>query len=134
MSNDNRIEHDPLCPVDVPADRYYGAQTARALKNFPISGIPIKNMPFVIQALAHVKMAAAQANCEDHLLPTEKRDVIVRACQEVLAGKHDDEFLRRRIPRWGGHVHQYDHERGVGEPCERTPRRSAGRGAPCAPE
>ncbi|UXN57594.1 aspartate ammonia-lyase [Phyllobacterium zundukense] len=93
MSNDNRIEHDPLGPVSVPADRYYGAQTARALENFPISGIAINSMPFVIQALAHVKMAAAQANCDEGLLPIEKRDAIVLACQEVLAGKHDDEFL-----------------------------------------
>jgi len=54
MSNDNRVEHHPLGPVSVPADRYYGAQTARALDNFPISGIPIKSMPSVIQALAHV--------------------------------------------------------------------------------
>ncbi|MBB4577257.1 aspartate ammonia-lyase [Rhizobium lentis] len=93
MSNVNRIEHDPLGPVSVPADRYYGAQTARALGNFPISGIPIKSMPFVLQALAHVKMAAAQANCDEGLLPTEKRDAIVLACEEVLAGKHEDEFL-----------------------------------------
>ncbi|RVI61366.1 aspartate ammonia-lyase [Sinorhizobium meliloti] len=93
MSNDTRIEHDPLGPVSVPADRYYGAQTARALANFPISGIPIKSIPSVIQALAHVKMAAAQANCEEGLLPSEKRDAIVLACQEVLAGKHDQEFV-----------------------------------------
>ncbi|MFQ6163440.1 aspartate ammonia-lyase [Sinorhizobium meliloti] len=93
MSNHNRIEHDPLGPVSVPADRYYGAQTARALDNFPISGIPIKSMPFLIEALAHVKMAVAQANCDEGLLSTEKRDAIVLACQEVLAGKHDKEFL-----------------------------------------
>ncbi|MBY3447111.1 aspartate ammonia-lyase [Rhizobium laguerreae] len=93
MSNHTRIEHDPLGPVSVPSERYYGAQTARALANFPISGIPIKTMPSVIQALAHVKMAAAQANCDEGLLPNEKRDAIVLACQEVLAGKHDDEFL-----------------------------------------
>ncbi|WP_234890028.1 lyase family protein [Sinorhizobium medicae] len=77
----------------VPADRYYGAQTARAHANFPISGIPIKSMPSVIQALDHVKMAAAQANCDKGLLPSEKRDAIVLTCQEVLAGKHDQEFV-----------------------------------------
>ncbi|MBB4299446.1 aspartate ammonia-lyase [Rhizobium leguminosarum] len=93
MSNDTRIEHDPLGPVSVPADRYYGAQTAGALANFPISGIPINSMPSVIQALAHVKMAAAQANCDEGLLSSEKRNAIVLACQEVLAGKHHDEFL-----------------------------------------
>lgn len=93
MSVKNRIEHDPLGPVSVPSDRYYGAQTARAIENFPISGIAINSMPFLTQALAHVKMAAAQANCAEGLLPNAKRDAIVHACQEVLAGKHYDEFL-----------------------------------------
>jgi aspartate ammonia-lyase len=93
MSNETRIEHDPLGPVSVPADRYCGAQTARALANFPISGIPINSVPPVIQALAHVKLAAAQANCDEGLLSSEKRDASVLACQEVLAGKHHDEFL-----------------------------------------
>ncbi|MCA1444151.1 hypothetical protein I6F07_28945 [Ensifer sp. IC4062] len=93
MPNDNRIEHDPLGPVSVPTDRYHGAQTSRALDNFPTSGIPIKSMPNLIRALAHVKMAAAQANCDEGLPPTEKRVAIVLACQEVLAGKHDEEFL-----------------------------------------
>ncbi|WP_051070858.1 lyase family protein [Mesorhizobium sp. STM 4661] len=50
-------------------------------------------MPFVIQALAHVKIAAAQANCEEGYLSTKKRGAIVEACKEVLAGKHDEEFL-----------------------------------------
>lgn len=89
----NRFESDPLGPVSVPSTRYYGAQTARAIENFPISGIPINNMSFLVQALAQVKIAAAQANCEEGGLSVEKRDAIVLACQEVLAGKHDDEFL-----------------------------------------
>lgn len=93
MSVENRIETDPLGPVNVTADRYYGAQTARAIDNFPISGITINRMPNVVEALAHVKMAAAQANCDEGLLADVKRDAIVSACQEVLAGKHDDEFL-----------------------------------------
>ncbi|TXR50529.1 aspartate ammonia-lyase [Phyllobacterium endophyticum] len=92
MPIDNRVEHDPLGHVNVPSDRYYGAQTARATENFPISGISIKQLPYVIHALAHVKIAAAQANCEEGLLATDKRDAIVLACQEVLAGKHNDEF------------------------------------------
>ncbi|PVE21054.1 aspartate ammonia-lyase [Microvirga sp. KLBC 81] len=93
MTVDHRIESDPLGPVSVPSDRYYGAQTARAIANFPISGITIKRLPLVIQALAHVKMAAARANCEEGYLSPEKRDAIVQACQEVLAGKQDEEFL-----------------------------------------
>lgn len=86
MSDDTRIEHDPLGPLSVPADRYYGAQTARALANFRISGIPITSMPSVIQALAHVKMAAAQANCDKGLLPSEKRDAIGLACEGSADG------------------------------------------------
>ncbi|WP_352785534.1 aspartate ammonia-lyase [Mesorhizobium sp. M0643] len=92
MYCDYRIEHDPLGAMSVPVDRYYGAQTARAVENFPISGIAIKSMPFVIQALAHVKIAAAQANCEEGVLVADKRDAIVQACKEVLDGKHNDEF------------------------------------------
>ncbi|WP_074070904.1 aspartate ammonia-lyase [Rhizobium gallicum] len=87
-----RIERDPLGSISVPEDCYYGAQTARAMKNFPISGIAIKRMPLVIQALAHVKMAAAQANFEEGTLAEDKRAAIVQACEEVLAGKHNDEF------------------------------------------
>ncbi|MGY5795136.1 aspartate ammonia-lyase len=92
MASEYRIEHDPLGLVNVPAERYYGAQTARAVKNFPISGIPIRSMPFLIEALAQVKIAAAQANCEEGSLSEEKQDAIILACQEVLAGQHNDEF------------------------------------------
>ncbi|WP_104825843.1 aspartate ammonia-lyase [Rhizobium sp. NXC24] len=93
MSNDSRIEYDPLGAISVPSNRYFGAQTARAIGNFPISGIAIRSMPFVIEALAHVKMAAAQANFEEGLLSEAKRDAILQACREVLAGEHDEEFL-----------------------------------------
>ncbi|WP_331375245.1 aspartate ammonia-lyase [Sinorhizobium chiapasense] len=93
MSSDSRIEYDPLGAVSVPLDRYFGAQTARAIENFPISGIAIRSLPFVIQALAHVKMAAAQANFDEGLLSEAKRDAILQACHEVLAGKYDEEFL-----------------------------------------
>ncbi|WP_143748440.1 hypothetical protein [Mesorhizobium carmichaelinearum] len=68
MSVDHRIETDPLGPVNVRSDRYYGAQTARAIDNFPISGITINRMPHVVEALARVKMAAAQANYDEGLL------------------------------------------------------------------
>ncbi|AUX78804.1 aspartate ammonia-lyase 2 (plasmid) [Sinorhizobium fredii] len=93
MSSDSRIEYDPLGAVSVPLDRYFGAQTARAIENFPISGIAIRSLPFVIQALAHFKMAAAQANFDEGLLSEAKRDAILQACHEVLAGKYDEEFL-----------------------------------------
>lgn len=92
MSSNNRVENDPLGPVEVPANRYYGAQTARALRNFNISGVAVNRMPFVIQALAQIKMAAARANCDEGTLAIDKRDAIVSACEEILAGKHDEEF------------------------------------------
>ncbi len=92
MSVKFRTEHDPLGEVEVPLDNYYGAQTARAVRNFPISGITIGSLPFVIRALAHVKKAAAQANFEDGTLSGTKRDAIIEACDEVLAGVHRGEF------------------------------------------
>ncbi len=92
MSVQVRTEQDSLGSVEVPADRYYGAQTARAIANFPISGIAVNTLPYVIQALAEVKMAAARANCDEGNLSIKKRDAIVQACNEVLAGIHTAEF------------------------------------------
>lgn len=85
-----RIEMDSHGDVEVPADRYYGAQTMRSLENFSIGTDP---MPIeLIHALAIIKKAAAMVNCELGLLPKEKRDLIVPACEEVIAGKLDDHF------------------------------------------
>src|SRR5262249_37765517 len=72
----------------VPADAYYGVQTARALDNFQISDIPISHYPEFIQALALVKMAAARANADVGALPADKKDASERACQAVITGKH----------------------------------------------
>ena len=57
-----RIEHDLLGVKEIPADAYHGVQTARALENFHISGVPLSHYPELIQALAMIKMAAARAN------------------------------------------------------------------------
>lgn len=85
-----RIEKDSLGEVRVPADKYYGAQTERSLENFRIGG---EKMPVeVIHALALIKKAAAVANCELKLLPKEKKDLIIRAADEVLSGKWDGHF------------------------------------------
>lgn len=92
MSATFRTEYDSLGPVEVPSDSYYGAQTARAVQNFPISGIAIGSLPFVIQALAHVKRAAAQANHAVGTLSGSKRDAIIYACDEILSGSYRDEF------------------------------------------
>jgi len=86
----HRIETDSLGQVEVPSDRYYGAQTARSVHNFKIGGerFPVE----LIHALAIIKKAAALANCELGLLTKEKMDLLTRAADEVIAGKLDDHF------------------------------------------
>ena len=85
-----RIERDSLGDVEVPDDRYYGAQTARSLANFPIGQV---RMPLaVVKALALIKKAAALANVELDELDEKRAQLIVRAADEVLAGKFDDHF------------------------------------------
>jgi aspartate ammonia-lyase len=87
-----RREHDSLGEVAVPAGAYYGAQTMRAVQNFPISGVPLSHYPTLLRALAFVKQAAALANTSLRKLPAEKSDAIVRAAQEVIDGKLHDQF------------------------------------------
>ena len=86
-----RIEKDTLGEVHVPADKYWGAQTERSRNNFKIG--PIGSMPMeIVKAFAHLKRAAAMTNAELGVLDAGKRDLIVSACEEVLAGKLDDQF------------------------------------------
>ena len=85
-----RIEKDSFGPIEVPAERLWGAQTERSRRFFRISS---ERMPLaVIYALARVKKAAAAVNAELNLLETRKADAIQRAADEVLAGKHDEDF------------------------------------------
>jgi fumarate hydratase class II len=85
-----RTEQDSLGPIEVPADRLWGAQTQRSLQNFDISG---ERMPTaLIRALALVKKAAAQVNLELGLLEERKAHAIVASADEILAGEHDGEF------------------------------------------
>ena len=86
-----RIETDSLGKIEVPADALYGAQTARAVKNFPISGL--RASPFLIRALGMVKRAAATANQDLSLITPEQGGAIVAAAQEVIDGKLDGEFV-----------------------------------------
>jgi aspartate ammonia-lyase len=88
-----RVEHDLLGDYDVPETAYYGVHTARALENFPITGLPISRYPELIVALACVKLAAAQANHRLGLLDAERTDAIVTACRELSAGKLHDQFV-----------------------------------------
>jgi aspartate ammonia-lyase len=88
-----RREHDLLGDRDVPEDALYGVQTLRALENFPITGVPLREFPALIEALAAVKAAAAKANEELGLLTPELADVIVRAAHEIRAGRHHEQFI-----------------------------------------
>lgn len=86
-----RTEKDTLGQVKVPADKYWGAQTERSHHNFKIG--PEASMPKeIIYAFAYLKKAAAYTNCELGVLPESKRDLIAQVCDEILAGKLDDEF------------------------------------------
>lgn len=86
-----RIEKDTMGEVKVPADKYWGAQTERSRNNFKIG--PAASMPLeIIYGFAYLKKAAAHANCELGVLSSEKRDLISQVCDEILAGKHDNQF------------------------------------------
>ena len=86
-----RIEKDTIGEVKVPADKYWGAQTERSRNNFKIG--PAGSMPIeVVRGFAYLKKAAAFTNCELGVLSEEKRDLIGQVCDEILAGKLDDQF------------------------------------------
>ena len=86
-----RIEKDTMGEVQVPADKYWGAQTERSRNNFKIG--PSASMPKeIIEGFAYLKKAAAYANCDLGVLPIEKRDAIAAVCDEILAGSLADEF------------------------------------------
>src|SRR5256886_4686690 len=85
-----RIEKVTVGPIEVPAERLWGAQTQRSLQNFRISSE--KMPPVLIPALAQVKRAAAQVNVDLRVLDPKKGRAIIEAADEVIAGKHDGEF------------------------------------------
>ena len=86
-----RVEKDTMGQVNVPADKYWGAQTERSRNNFKI-GAPASMPLEVVYGFAYLKKAAAYTNCELGVLAEEKRDLIAQVCDEILAGKHDDQF------------------------------------------
>src|SRR5215212_2821528 len=86
-----RVERDTMGEMRVPASALYGAQTARAVENFPISGL--RAHPAFVDATVRVKIAAARANARLGLLPRDKARAIEDAAQEVLAGKWRDQFV-----------------------------------------
>ncbi len=85
-----RIEHDTMGEVKVPKDALYGAQTQRAVENFPISGTRLERAQ--IAALAQIKKAAALANAELGVLALDVAEAIAKSADEVISGKHDGEF------------------------------------------
>ena len=97
-----RTEHDLLGDRDVPADVYYGVHTARALENFPISGVPISRRSDLVVALASVKQAAAEANQQLGQLDTAIADAIVAACIEIRGGELHDQFVVDEIQGGAG--------------------------------
>ena len=86
-----RLEKDTMGDVQVPADKFWGAQTERSRNNFKIG--PEGSMPHeIIEAFAYLKKAAAFTNAELGVLPAEKRDMIAKVCDEILEGKLNDQF------------------------------------------
>jgi fumarate hydratase class II len=85
-----RTEHDSMGDVEVPADALWGAQTARAVENFPISGQPVP--VGVVHALALLKAAAAEVNAELGVLKGPMATAVAAAATEVAEGRHDDQF------------------------------------------
>jgi aspartate ammonia-lyase len=88
-----RTEHDLLGDKQVPADAYYGVQTARALENFQLSGVLINHYPGYVEAWAITKLAAARANTAVGAMKPERLAMIEKACQAVLDGKYHGQFM-----------------------------------------
>jgi aspartate ammonia-lyase len=91
-SRPSRTEHDLLGDKEVPAAAYYGVETVRALENFHITGVPIRQYPELIQALAMVKLATARANRDVGELPEDVFHAIEAACLEVMNGALHAQF------------------------------------------
>ena len=93
LSGKTRREHDLLGEMEIPAEYYFGVQTMRAVENFHISRVRLCFFPELIRALADVKQGAAMANLELGLLDPAIADAIVRACEELRAGKLREQFV-----------------------------------------
>src|SRR6185437_5628673 len=88
-----RTERDLLGEKQIPADAYYGVQTARALDNFKLSGVLINHYPGFVEAWAIVKLAAARANADVGALKKERLAAIEKACAAIREGKYHDQFV-----------------------------------------
>lgn len=102
LSADTRIEHDSIGDLEIPNNVYYGVQTLRALENFPFDTHTLQHFPNFIVAYAYVKKAAALANNELGVLPKEKMDPIIAACDEIISGKLHNQFVEDMIQGGAG--------------------------------
>jgi aspartate ammonia-lyase len=92
-SDQFRIERDSIGEIQIPADAYWGVNTARAVENFDIARRQISVYPDFLVAFAQVKQAAARANRDIGVLDAERAELIDRACQDVIDGKLHDQFI-----------------------------------------
>jgi aspartate ammonia-lyase len=93
MTGGTRTEHDLIGDREIPVEAYWGVHTLRALENFPITGIPIGTSPYLVEALACVKQAAARANHDLGMLDDERFGAIEQACTEIRGGALADQFV-----------------------------------------
>jgi len=110
-----RIESDSMGEVKVPADKYYGAQTARSLINFKIGGDKFPRE--LIRALGVLKKAAALTNKELRTLSADKADLIIKAADEVIDGKLDEHFPLVVWQTGSGTQTKYECKRSNFKPC-----------------
>jgi fumarate hydratase class II len=96
-----RIESDTMGPVNVPADKYWGAQTQRSIQNFTIGGENAKMPIEIIRAFAILKKSAALTNAELGVLSAEKAEIIAKVCDEIFRGK------TRRSVSFGGMANRF---------------------------
>lgn len=88
-----RKEHDFIGELEINNDVYYGIQTFRAVENFPMSGIKLKDYPFFVKAFAQVKKAAAMSNAEVGVLDSKLAEAICKACDKLISGEFIDQFV-----------------------------------------
>jgi hypothetical protein len=116
LANGFRLEKDLLGREPVPTEAYYGVQTQRALNNFHLSGVPLSHFPRLVEGLALVKAAAAEANHALGYLETREHDAIQHACARLMNGDHHDQFVVDMIQGGGRHLDQHECQRGDRQP------------------